>query len=468
MDRADFDRINDTFLAFHAEFAPTLGRKEWRLRSQDYLRGLLVQTQERGNAENLSEAVEGASERVLQRFLTEAQWDDAAVTAHLQRYLAPRLTHPDAVWAVDGSSFPKQGKKSVGVARQYCGALGKVANCQVGVFLAHVGPRGRALVGKRLYLPREWIQDPARCTAAAVPADQQTYQSQSELALALLREAKQWGHLTAPWVTGDDEYGQSPAFRDGVADEGWQYVLEVPSATPVWPREPTWVTRPYRGRGRPPVPQPVAAERREARERAAALPATAWTVLTVAEGAQGPRTYRFACERVRDSREGQPGVEVWLLHRQNLDGSEPRYYFSNAGWETPLGTLARISASRWPIETEFKEEKSQVALDEYEVRRWPGWHHHITMCFLAAAFLLTLQQEWGEKDAPAHAAAGASDRVRTAAAQALDPRPTVGVATQDAVAQRAGQAVARPAAAIGATRAGGAGAGGPGSLISSL
>lgn len=445
MNVAEFARLEESFRAFHAEFAPSFGRKQWRERSRDYLRGLLVQAAERGNAENLSEVVE-ASERVLQRFLSEAKWDDQAVTEQLQRYLGPRLAHPEAVFAVDESGFPKQGKKSVGVKRQYCGALGKVASCQVGVFLAHVGPRGRALVDKRLYLPREWVQDADRCEEAEVPASQRTYHSKSELALALLRQAKQWGHLTAEWVTGDDEYGKSPVFRDGVAQEGWKFVLEVPSNTPVWPVDPTWITPPSAGRGRPPQPQPLSVERQEVRQRAAALPAAAWHALTVAEGAQGPRTYLFAWERVRDSREHQPGSEIWLLHRKNRDGSEARYYFSNAPRGTPPRTLAQVSASRWPIETEFETEKSHVALDEYEVRRWPGWHHHITMCFLASAFLLTLQQEWGKKDAPDHPTAGASDRLRTAAAQALDPRRTGRVAGGDAGAERTSQAEPRPPA----------------------
>src|SRR5437773_5748042 len=189
MDLVEFERVYDSFCAFHAEFAPDFGRKQWRENSDDYLQGLLVQAEERRNAENMAEVLP-ISARALQRFLTDARWDDAAVTAHLQAYLAPMLTHPRAVWAVDSSGFPKQGTKSVGVARQYCGALGKVANCQIGVFLAHVGPRGRALVGKRLYLPKEWTQAPDRCEEAQVPRDQRTYQSKSELALALLREAK--------------------------------------------------------------------------------------------------------------------------------------------------------------------------------------------------------------------------------------------------------------------------------------
>ncbi len=203
MDLEALGRLEASFQAFHAAFAPAFGHQSWRARSRDYLRGLLVQTNERGNAENLAEKTE-VSERVLQRFLSEAKWDDQAVLQQLHRYLAPRLNHPEAVWVVDESGFPKQGTHSVGVARQYCGALGKVAGCQVGVFLAHVGPRGQALVDKRLYLPQAWSADPARCAAAGVPEDQRAYQTKPALALALLQQAKAWGHLTAAWVTGDD------------------------------------------------------------------------------------------------------------------------------------------------------------------------------------------------------------------------------------------------------------------------
>src|SRR5215210_5889838 len=169
MDVKEFDRVYASFQAFHADFAPDFGRKQWREHSAAYLQGLLVQAEERRNAENMAEALP-VSARPLQRFLTDARWDGERVIAHLQAYLAPRLNHPAAVFAVDSSGFPKQGKQSVGVARQYCGALGKIANCQVGVFLAHVGPCGRALVDKRLYLPKEqWVQDPERCLAAGVP-----------------------------------------------------------------------------------------------------------------------------------------------------------------------------------------------------------------------------------------------------------------------------------------------------------
>ena len=429
MDVQEFERVYASFRAFHAEFAPTFGCKQWREHSGDYLQGLLVQAEERRNAENMAEALP-VSPRALQRFLTDARWDDDAVIAHLQAYLGPRLSHPLAVFAVDSSGFPKQGKQSAGVARQYCGAVGKIANCQVGVFLAHVGPRGRALVDKRLYLPQEWTNDRPRCEAAGVPREQQVYRSETELALQMLQQAQARGHLVAAWVTGDDAFGKSPEFRDAVAAAGFRYVLEVPGETPVWPLEPTWETSAYRGKGRPPEPRPVAAERQAVRERALALPPEAWREITVAEGTQGPRTYHFAAERLRETRDGAPGKVLWVVYRQNLDGREPRFYFAHAPQDTPLATLAWVASARWPIETELETEKSDIGLDEYEVRRWASWHHHITMCLLASAFLLTLQQEWGEKDAPPDAAADVPGRARTAATGALHAGGAAAVAAR--------------------------------------
>ena len=196
MDAAALERVYEAFQDFHAYFAPVFGRKQWRERSEQYLQGLLVQSQERRNAENLSETV-AASPRSLQRFLTESPWDDDAVIGRLQEYLGSRLEDPQGVWVLDGSDFPKQGVKSAGVVRQYCGALGKIANCQAGVFLAHVGPRGRALVDKRLYLTQEWTGDVDRGAAAGVPTERREYQSKTELALEMLEQAQARGFLKA-------------------------------------------------------------------------------------------------------------------------------------------------------------------------------------------------------------------------------------------------------------------------------
>ena len=302
MDAESFERVYDRFQQFHAFFVASFGRKQWREQSQYYLQGLLVQSQERRNAENLSEMVP-VSARSMQYFLTEARWDDDAVIARLQEYLGPKLEHPLAVWVFDGSDFPEQGVKSVGVARQYCGALGKIANCQAGVFLAHVGPRGRALVDKRLYLPKAWSSDACRCAAAGVPEDRLSYRSKTDLALEMLEQAWARGCLSAGWAAEDDAFGMSPAFRDGLAAQGIQYVLDVRPDMTVWPLEPVWIEPAYQGFGRPRQPKLGSGQRLTMAERSLAMPEESWREITVAEGSQGPRTYRFGAQR-----SGKPGT----------------------------------------------------------------------------------------------------------------------------------------------------------------
>ena len=399
MDAAVFEQVYQDFREFHAYFAALFGRREARDHSGHYLQALLVQSGERRNAENLSETVP-ASARVMQRFLAESPWNDDIVIGRLQEYLGPRLGHPEAIWVLDGSDFPKQGRKSVGVARQYCGRLGKVANCQAGMFLAYVSPLGRALVDKGLYLPESWVSDKERCASAGVPEERRKYRGKTGLALEMLERALERDHLRAGWVAADDAFGMSPSFREGLAALGMRYVLDVPAGFTVWPVEPVWTTPAYLGRGGPPKPRLVAGQRRTMGERGDELPDEAWREITVAEGSQGPRSYLFSARRVRPTSRRKPGDIHWAVWRRNLDGSEPRYYLSNAPENTPLETLAFVGGSRWRIETEFETEKSDVGLDEYETRTWAGWHHHVALCLLAGAFLLGLQQAWGGKDAP--------------------------------------------------------------------
>lgn len=422
MNLEEFERVAASFAAFHQEFAPLFGRTEARERSEQYLRGLLVQQTDRRNAENLAETVEGATPRSLQRFLTESPWDDGAVINRLQRYVGQRLAQPDGVFVLDDTGFAKQGQKSVGVARQYSGTLGKVGNCQVGVFLAYVSARGHALVDKALYLPPAWTADRPRCRAAGVP-EEVDYQSKAELGLTLLRRARQAGYLTASWVTADSGYGEVPTLRDTLDAEDWRYVLEVPSITPVFTQAAQVAVPEWSGRGRKPTQnQLVAGEPspQSVQAVAASLASTEWHELTVAEGAQGPRIHQFAALRVWESRAGLPGRACWLVLRRDLDGGEVKYYLSNAPADTPLLRMAQVGAMRWPVETEFQIEKSETGLDEYEVRTWLGWQHHITMALLAGAFLLSLQLDWGEKAAPDHATADHTGIAAIAAAAHLD------------------------------------------------
>ena len=343
------------------------------------------------------------------------------------------------VWVLDGSDFPKQGRKSAGVARQYCGRLGKVANCQAGMFLAYVSPLGRALADKRLYLPKSWTSDSGRCEEAGVPADRRQYRSKMELALEMLERARERGQLVALWVAGDDAFGMSPPLRNGLAALGMRYVLDVPAGTTVWPLEPLWSSPADQGFGRPRKPRLQSGQRLTMEERSDELPEEAWREITLAEGSQGPRAYRFSAQRVRETRNRKPGEVLWAVYRRNLDGSESRYYLSNAPEDTPLETLAHVGGSRWRIETEFETEKSDVGLDEYETRTWSGWHHHVALCLLGGAFLLSLQQDWGEKDAPDHPAPSVPGGAGDAAPGAVRAGGTAAVAGGSAATQRAGQ-----------------------------
>jgi SRSO17 transposase len=438
MDATGFADVAMSFAAFHQQFAPLFGRREARQRSEQYLRGLLVQQTDRRNVENVAEAVAGATPRTLQRLLTEAPWDHDAVLMALQAYLAPRLNAPGGVFILAESAFPKQGSRSAGVARQWCGTLGKTANCQVGVFLAYASGRGQALVDARLYLPEAWAADRDRCRAAGIPEDV-AFATQADLGLALRRRARERGALTGRWVVADDWYGRSSPLRDALADEGWWYVLDVPRDTAVCTAPTAVALPPRRKHGRPPTrlrlapgaapPQPVAA-------LAAALPAAAWTVVTAAAGAQGPRRDQYACQRIWESREGLPGRGGWLLIRRNVDGSDERYALSNAPADTPLPTLATVGAMRPAVETLFQQSKGEAGLDEYEVRGWPGWHHHVALALLAAAFLLTLQQDWGGKGAAADRAPGQPPAARAPAPAQLDPRRPTRLARRYPAAQR--------------------------------
>ena len=193
----------------------------------------------------------------------------------------------------------------------------------------------------------------------------------------MLGRALERGHLRAGWVAGDDAFGMSPSFRDGLAALGMRYVLDVPAGFTVWPPEPERTSPAYQGRGAPRKPRLVGGQRRTMAERSDELPEEAWREITVAEGSQGPRSYLFSAQRVRPTSRRKPGEIHWAIYRRNPDGSESRYYLSNAPENTPLETLAYVGGSRWRIETEFETEKSDVGLDEYETRTWAGWHHHV-------------------------------------------------------------------------------------------
>jgi SRSO17 transposase len=444
MEPAAFARLTEVFRQFARRYGPLFGGWAAQDRGEQYLQGLLLGRAERRNAENLAEQVEGATPRALQRFLTEAPWRVDRVTERLQVDVATLLESPDAAWVVDETGFTKQGTKSVGVARQYSGTLGKVGNCQVGVFLGYASERGQTLVDSRLYLPERWSDDRARCRAAGVP-DSVPFQTKPELALAMLRAARARGQLQARWVTGDEVYGGNPAFRDGLEADGYWYVLEVPSPT---------IVREIRLNAPPPEPLGDGWTRRTdlgplrtVAELAAELPADRWHLLEVAEGAQGPRIYRLAQQRVHEVRAGALGAEREVLLRTNPDGSEPRYYLANTPPGVSLRVLGRVASTRWTIETGFEQAKGEAGLDEYEVRSWAGWHHHITLALLASLFLLQVRLDWGGKSAPVDDPASRPGAARNAAQEALERDRPGRLARPDPGPERGGPRRARLAPA---------------------
>jgi SRSO17 transposase len=448
-DVSDLDHLAEAFAAYHARFAPLFFRAEVRARSRCYLHGLLAPV-ERKNGWQLAEAVGEEDPQGIQRLLYEARWDADAVRDAYQQFVVEVFGDPEAVLVLDETGFLKSGTKSVGVQRQYSGTAGKVENCQLGVFLAYVSPRGHVLLDRRLYLPQIWAADPARRAAAKVPAAV-TFQTMPALGQAMLEQA--WAHdIPHAWVTGDERYGGDPTLLRTLEAHGTRYVLAVASSTLVWPAGTAVVDGPGRVRilhAPAPAPQSVAAV-------VANWDAATWQRLVVGNGSKGPRVHDWAAVRVVANRDQWPGPERWLLARRSpSDPADLAYYLASAPADTPLADLARVAASRWPVEQCFEEAKGETGLDQYEVRNWPSWHRHITLSMLAHGFLAWQRWEAGGKRPGAGAGAGAAECAGIAAL-AHDPLALTAPDTRGA-ARLVGVATAppspRPAGALPCRRA---------------
>jgi SRSO17 transposase len=284
------------------------------------------------------------------------------------------------------------------VARQYCGATGKIDNCQMGVFLAYASAAGHTLLDERLYLPKEeWADDRQRRQEAGIPQEV-VFRTKPELALELIRRVGAKVHHG--WVTFDEGYGKDPGFLSGLEELDERYIGEVPKSCRVWLQRPQ-LTQPKPSRSGQarrarvavdqPKPQTVA-------DIAAALPASAWKRLRFREGTKGTQQAHFARVRVVAERDGLPGPELWLLIERSCDQAPYlKYYLSNAATDCPLLEMAQAGHSRWPIEDCFLRGKQEVGLDDYEVRGWRGWHHHMTLSMLALWFLVLQKRRLGEK-----------------------------------------------------------------------
>jgi SRSO17 transposase len=365
--------------AFLAPFVAALQTVEQRTNARHYVSGLMSNLDSK-DVESIS-YLHDRERQGLQKFIGQSPWDQRPLLAELTRQVATQLGQADAVLVFDPSAFAKQGSESVGVQRQWCGRLGKIDNCQVGIYLGYVSDGDHALVDFRLYLPKEWANRKRRRNKAGVPAEIR-FRTRHDLMLEMLDERGPL--LPHAWIAGDDELGRSSWFRQQLRSRNECYLLAVPSNTLV--RDLTVPDPPYRGRGpRPQVPF-VRVDR-----WCAAVAEDAWQTIEVRDGEKGPVVTQVVRRLVQARTEGKPSeaAEFLVVFRERQeDGTwKHDYLLSCAPLATPLGEFARVFKAQHRIEETLKRAKGEAGLADYQVRTWQGWHHHQALSLLATWFL---------------------------------------------------------------------------------
>jgi len=356
-------------------FARIAGRfvqRASRLRARDYLLGLLSQA-ERKNGWTLAEFAGDLCPDGMQRLLNHYRWDAEAVRDDLRDYVVERLGDERGVLVVDETGFIKKGSKSAGVQRQYSGTAGRIENCQIGVFLAYASTRGRALIDRELYVPKDsWCADRDRCRGAGIP-DELGFATKPELARRMIERALDAG-APVGWVTGDEVYGGDPKLAAWLEGRRIAYVLAVACDHRV----------------------PTAAGKMRADALAACVPKRGWQRMSCGDGAKGPRRYDWAIVDLHDLHD--PRGRRLLIRRSISDPAELAYYLCYAPDDAPLRELVRVAGTRWAIEECFQAAKNEVGLDHYQVRLYHAWYRHITLAMLAHAWLAATAA--GEKGDP--------------------------------------------------------------------
>jgi SRSO17 transposase len=392
----EIEALADELVDYQAEFADLYYRSEQAHWGYKYLQGLMLPIEQK-TIQPMAMALEGGDIQAMQQFIGQGRWQDQKLLQKHWQLVDETLGEDDAVYVVDESAFPKKGEHSVGVARQWCGVLGKVENCQVGVFGAYVSRHGYTLVDHCLFLPEEWFEDDHRdrWEKCGIP-EGTTFRSKPELALERLQAVVAHGAFRFQWVTCDETYGRSPDFLDGVADLGRWYFAEVPHNTRLWQTRPETAVPQWSGRGQRPTKErllPGEPEPERVDAIAAGLGPEEWRPYQIKEGSKGPMVAQFAFVHGVAVRDGLPGPDVWIVFRQGLSkDAELKVYLCNAPFDTPRTALVRMAGLRWPVETAIEEAKGGLGLDHYEVRSWLGWHHHMTECLLAHHFLVRCQK----------------------------------------------------------------------------
>ncbi len=377
-----FERVMPRLERFMEPFIDSLARREQVEHAGTFVRGLLSDLEHK-NVESIAYRF-GQERMPLQWFIGVSPWDDAPLRDELVSQVGEQLGEADGVIVFDPSAFPKSGSESVGVARQWCGRLGKIDNCQVGIYMAYASSREHALVDMRLYLPKEWTQDRKRCKKAGIPKNVR-YRTRHQLCLEMLD--KHGDKLPHSWVTGDDEMGRPYWFRRSLNELTERYLLAVPSNTLV--RDLDADPPEYSGRGRRPKRPWMRVDR-----RTQSFDKKNWTVIDVRDGAKGPLLVEAAKLRVvgRTGRGQEGHEEVFVVirykDRDNRRVVKMDYYLSNGAFETELAGFVRAAKAEHRVEECIQRSKSEAGLADYEVRTWRGWHHHQTLSLIATWFLV--------------------------------------------------------------------------------
>ena len=369
---------------FTKPYLEWMPRMEMRKHGEKFLEGLLSDL-ERKSVEPITEWL-GQYRRPLQYFIGASPWDHRPILAQLVEEVAQELGEPNGVLVIDPSTFPKKGKDSVGVARQWCGRLGKMESCQKGVFLGYVTNLGHTLVAERLYLPKEWTRDKARKDQCGIPKGVR-FKTAQKLSLDLLEECRE--KLPHRWVVADDEFGRPFAFREALEEMGERYLLEIPSNLLVRViRKKVDQKIGSAGKGRKKTPYTRVDVWKKGLAKAD------WKKIRIREGTKGPLTVWAARVRVRTKYRGLRSKKMQWLMVLKTEGRNPeyRYYLSNAEEDVRLDEMVHAANARHWVEDCFERAKGEVGLDHYEVRSWRGWHHHITLSLLALYFLVLEQR----------------------------------------------------------------------------
>jgi len=410
LDADDIETMAKELVSFHQCFHDAYGRIEHHRLGLAYFSGLMSNAEAKSAEPIALEFLDKKSVRSLQMFMKTFRWDHVAMLQTHQKMLAELIATSGGMITIDPSDFPKKGKESVGVARQYCGRLGKVENCQSGVFIGYSSDKGYGLLNCRLYMPESWFSpDQEKRRRFNLVPENLVFETKQQIALQLIDEIVATEHYPSKWIGADAAFGSDIDFLNALPKDRF-YFAALKSDTQVFTKKPKVGLPPYKGRGRRPTKIKVL--HRQPKPRSVAQIAksdrVSWKPVVVAEGAKGPIIAKVARIRVYLSRDGLPvGDQQWLFLRQN-DDSKIKYAISNAPKKISLSEMVEASNMRWPIEQCFQEGKSQVGMDWYEHRSWPAWHRHMTFVFMALHFMLRMRLRF-KKNAAADGSLGSQN-----------------------------------------------------------